>query len=181
MNIPHSFYLRSELSRNVIDEVKLNINTFNNHLDVKNSKSMLFSECSESIETEISILQHSICDNVRIYKSLLFEIRDDIYAMVGVIRNVDVFPEAIILIRMCMHFMKMMLILVRINLHNLNMRPIDWLPLNFKKKMNTLELINWLLKMINDGLEQYKHVLKIALMQIVCADQDSRSLGLIEE
>lgn len=67
---------------------------------------MLFNEFPESIETKISILQHSICDNVRIYKSLLFEIRDDIYAMVGVIRNVDVFPEAIILIRMCMHFME---------------------------------------------------------------------------
>ena len=181
MNIPHSFYLRSELSRNVIDEVKLNINKFNNHLEVKNNKIMLFSECSESIETEISILQHSICDNVRIYKSLLFEIRDDIYAMVGVIRNADVFPEAIILIRMCMHFIEDDVNPCKNKLAQYKYEADRLATSHLLKKMNTLESINWLLKMINDGLEQYKHVLKIALMQIVCADQDSRSLGLIEE
>lgn len=35
--------------------------------------------------------------------------------------------------------------------------------------------------MINNALEQNKQVLKIALMQIVCADQDPRSNDLIEE
>lgn len=67
---------------------------------------MFFSEFPESIEMSISILQHSICDNVRIYKTLLFELRNDIYAMVRVIRNVEVFPEAINLIRISMHFIE---------------------------------------------------------------------------
>lgn len=98
---------------------------------------MLFNEFPESIETEISILQHSICDNVRIYKSLLFEIRDDIYAMVGVIRIIDVSPEAIILIRMCMYFIEDDVNPCKNKLAQFKYEADDWLPLNFKKKMNT--------------------------------------------
>ncbi|CAC5381023.1 unnamed protein product [Mytilus coruscus] len=82
-----------ELTFDVTDQVKTNIDMFRTHLDIQKCAITSCGYCPDSLPDEAKTITKCFNRNVRKYKSIIHEIRGDIVATARTLENEEVFPQ----------------------------------------------------------------------------------------
>ncbi|CAC5411277.1 unnamed protein product [Mytilus coruscus] len=177
MNVISDLSTSIELTFDVTDQVKTNIDMFRTHLDIQICAITSCGYCPDSLPDEAKTITKCFNRNVRKYKSIIHEIRGDIVATARILENEEVFPQMVNIIYMCGNFLNQHVYPRHEQLKEMKTEADTLFRSRRIEKIHFYKCIIQQIGLLNNVLDEFQQSLKIILQRVICIECNLEDLS----